>query len=69
MRRTEPRSHVVLSDDEVAARVRDENAGQPEERIKERVEAELAERAANQRLVQHSYDTSHPTTPYKRVQN
>lgn len=69
MRRTEPRSRIILSNDEAAQQVRVDNDGQPGEWIDEAIKREMTQRDDLQAWAQRAYDTAHPTTPYKRVQH
>lgn len=59
------RSKVILSDDEIALKIRAEGKGQPDEWVDEAVAAELAQRADLSAWAQRSYDQSAPR-PYTR---
>jgi hypothetical protein len=63
------RSSVVLSDDEIAAQIRAEHEGHPEEWVAEKVEEALATRRANAGQLQHDYDTKPPHRPYASTQD
>lgn len=59
-----PVSEVVLTDEEAAEVVRQQNAGQPAEWIDEAVTQELRERSDLQRWTQNAYDKYQPSRPY-----
>lgn len=63
------RSSVVLSDDEIAAQIRAEHVGHPEEWVTEKVEQELAESADVQRWAQAAYDQSPPHRRFASTQD
>lgn len=57
-------STVILSDEEIAARIRADNAGQPEEWLVEMIEAALAPRRQQAEAVQSDYDANPPARAY-----
>lgn len=57
-------STVILSDEEIAAQVRAENEGQPEEWIAELIEQALVPRRQQAEAVQADYDANPPARAY-----
>lgn len=60
-----PVSEVVLSDEEVAADIRQAMGGEPAEWVDEAVAQEMRERADLQRWTQNAYDKDQPSRPYR----